>query len=101
MVQVSFARGWDLDVERGPDWLFVHPHCASPDVAGTASLGEHLWALLEQNFSHRLVLELSDIGQLTSQLVSQLLWLEKRIHGRDGMLRLCGLSEDNLDVVER
>jgi hypothetical protein len=56
---------------------------------------------LEQNFSHRLVVELGDIGQLTSDLVGQLVWLEKRIHSHDGMLRLCGLSRDNVEILER
>lgn len=101
MVQVSLARGWDLDVERGPDWLFVCPRRAADGAASERPLAEQIWSLLEQNFSHRLVLELGDIGPLTSELIGQLAWLETRLRSHDGMLRMCGLSSENYEVLER
>ncbi len=104
MVQVLCARGWDLQIERGPDWLFVRPHRPSGNsfvapVPETSDLAEQVWAVLEQNFTHRLVLELDDIGHLNSHLIGQLVWLYKRIHTHDGTLRICGLSSRNEEVL--
>jgi anti-anti-sigma factor len=99
MVQVCCARGWDLELERGPDWLFVRPRPA--DVAGDGlDLAEQIWSLIEQSFAHRLVLELDGIDRLNSELIGQLICLQKRVHSHDGMLRICGLSEHNQEVLE-
>ena len=95
MVQV--ARGWDLDVERGPDWLFVRPH--APANLDDASLAEQVWGLLEQNFTNRLVLELDEIRYLSSSIIGQLVLLYKRIHTHQGMMRICGLSPRNEAVL--
>ena len=99
MVQVLCARGWDLQIERGPDWLFVRPHRPAGNALETPDLAEQVWTLLEQNFTHRLVLELDDIGHLNSHLVGQLVWLYKRIRTHDGTLRICGLSSRNEEVL--
>jgi anti-sigma B factor antagonist len=100
MAQASLAhRYWDFEVERGPDWLFVRPHRLSTSDAGSLRLTDEVWHLLEQHLMHRLVLEMDDIGHLDSNLVGQLLSLFKRIHARDGMMRVCGLSSANADVL--
>ena len=96
---IHIAQGWDLDVERGPDWLFVRPHMATDDASDTPPLAEQVWALLEQNFSHRLVLELDRLEFLPSYMIGQLVWLYKRIHTHGGMMRICGLSPANRDVL--
>jgi anti-anti-sigma factor len=101
MVQISLARGWDLDVERGPDWLFVRPHRWSPTALDSPSFAEQVWSILEQNFTHRLVLEIGDFDRLDSHLIGELLWLYERIHGRDGMMRICGLSSSNQDLLHQ
>src|SRR5262245_34919438 len=98
MTQVTLARGWDLEVERGPDWLFVRPQC-SGSAADAPPLADEVWALLEKSLTHRLVLELDDIDLLTSHLIGQLMWLRKRIHSHDGIMRLCGLSAYNAAVL--
>lgn len=87
-----------MDVERGPDWLFVRPHAAD-DVEDVSTLAEQVWGLLEQNFTNRLVLELNDIRHLSSSLIGQLILLYKRIHMHDGMMRICGLSPRNEAVL--
>jgi anti-anti-sigma regulatory factor len=99
MAQASLANGrWIFDVERGPDWLFVRPrrHGLAADAAGFA---EQVWALLEQHLTHRLVLELGEVGQLDSRLVGQLSWLYKRIHAHEGIMRVCELSASNEEVL--
>jgi anti-anti-sigma regulatory factor len=106
---VQIAHGWELDVERGPDWLFVRPHGATPDplelsypeVADTPELADDVWALVEQNFTHRVVLELDRIGHLNSYLIGQLMRLYKRITARGGLLRLCGLSANNQAALDQ
>src|SRR5687767_15851729 len=82
MVQV--CTGWKLDVERGPDWLFVRLH-GSPDADLEGEpLAEQLWSLLEQHFIHRLVVEMDDVPALRSSLIGQLVLLYKRIHLKGG-----------------
>jgi anti-anti-sigma regulatory factor len=95
---VEIAPGWVADVDRGPDWLFVK--LRGPDVlAGEgASLAEALWSMLAEHFIYRLVLELDDV-ELRSQLLGQLVALHKRIHNQGGLMRLCGLSDINQQVL--
>jgi hypothetical protein len=95
MVQLSPARGWDLGVERGPDWLFVQPRCSGEGPGGERELVEQVWLLLEQSLTYRLVLELDAIVCLTPELIDQLSSLQKRIHAHSGTLRICGLSDKN------
>jgi anti-sigma B factor antagonist len=101
MVQISLARGWDLDVERGPDWLFVRPHRSSRTALDSPAFAEQVWSILEQNFTHRLVLEMGGFDRLDSHLIGELLWLYERIHSHDGMMRICGLSGSNQDLLHQ
>ena len=90
---------WGVDVERGPDWLFVRLH--PPAVAGVPSmaLAEDIWSTIQQHMVHRLVLEMDDVPLLSSHLLGQLLMLHKRIHEAGGIMRLCGLNEQNEQVL--
>jgi anti-anti-sigma regulatory factor len=100
MAQAPVLRGdWDFEVERGPDWLFVQPRRLRASGAGGAKFAEQVWAILEQHFTHRVVLELDRVDALNSHLVSQLLLLKKRIASCEGMIRLAGLSERNEEVL--
>jgi anti-anti-sigma factor len=96
---VQIAEGWELDVERGPDWLFVRPHYVSPQATDTPPLAEQIWSILEQNFTNRLVLELDQLPFLHSYLIGQLVWLHKRIHTQGGIMRISGLSTPNQEVL--
>jgi len=96
---VHIAHGWDLDVQRGPDWLFVRPSSPTPEAMDEPQLAAQVWALLEQNFGHRLVLELDRLEYLQSHLIGQLVWLYKRIHSQGGVMRICGLSPATWDVL--
>ncbi len=101
MVLVLTARHWDFEIDRGPAWLFVRPRQAGLEVGGAGALAEQVWALLEQNFTNRLVLELDELPQLDAQLVDELLALEARIAAGDGLLRLCALSSGNRQALAR
>ena len=101
MVQVSLARGWDLEVDRGPDCLFVRPRPLETGAVASAALGEQIWALLEQSLIHRLVLELDEVGPVESGLSGQLTWLHNQVHGHDGLMRICGLSPGNQELLRQ
>jgi anti-anti-sigma regulatory factor len=67
--------------------------------ADASTFAEQIWSLAEQHFTHRLVLELGEINHLNSELVGQLVWLHKRTHTHDGLLRICQLSDENDEVL--
>jgi anti-anti-sigma factor len=90
------APGYELDVERGPDWLLVRVRgfCSTKN-SESPPLADSLWRLLEQHFTYRLVLELDEVEVLDSELIGQLNRLYRRIEEHDGVMRLCGLSACN------
>ena len=98
---LDVATGWELDVERGPDWLFVRIGNADDNGLETPPLAERLWALLQQHLTHRLVLEMDEIDVLRSHLIGQLVLLHQWITEHRGVLRLSGLSPRNRRVLER
>jgi len=101
MAQATLVgSGWDFEVERGPDWLFVRPRRMPAGKAHVATFAEQVWALLEQQFAHRLVLELGEVDRFSSELVGQLIWLHKQIHAHDGLMRVCELTDAHDDVLE-
>lgn len=92
------ASGWITRVERGPDWLFVRLESAAGDAAGMpgGGLAAGIWRLLEEHRARRLVLELDDVRAIDDRLVDVIGELDGRL-GRDGgLLRVCGLSAENL-----
>ena len=76
-------------VDRGPDWLFVRLH---DDSQPSDNLADRLWQLMEKHFVYRLVLEMDELEVMSSQLIGQLVMLQKRVLQHDGALRLCGLT---------
>ncbi|MCC7084664.1 MAG: STAS domain-containing protein [Pirellulales bacterium] len=97
MVQTDIS--WRYDVDRGPDWVFVRLHPNDGGSSDLDTLAERLWSVLEQNFVYRLVLELDEVPVIQSYLIAQLVLLGKRIHSHGGLLRLCGLSTANQEVI--
>ncbi len=70
------------------------------EIAETeVGLAEQVWHLLEQNFTRRVVLELDQVGCLTSHLIGQLVLLQERVLGDGGVIRICGLSSANEAVL--
>jgi len=87
---MSLVKGKrEMEVVRGPDWLFVR---LRTDPLRLDDVAERLWALLNKHFVYRLVLEMDEIEFLPSVLMGQLVMLQKRVLQHDGALRLCGLS---------
>jgi hypothetical protein len=100
MALVTVAREWKLDVERGPDWLFVRLRHVGLRPLAPAVLAEEVWALMEQNMAHRLVLEMDEVDALDGELVEQLIALEGRIAAVDGKMRLCGLNRKAQEALK-
>lgn len=96
---LAVAPGYELEVERGPDWLLVRVLNLDPDCSEAPPLADQLWSLLLRHFTHRMVLELDAVPVLTSEFVGQLIDLYQRIVEHDGVLRLCGLSPENRAVL--
>jgi len=96
---LQIAPGWQLELERGPDWLFVRIRRPDTEADDSPPLADRIWWLLEEHFTRRLVLELDELDVLCSYLIGQLVLLHKRIAVGGGMLRLCGLSENNRQVL--
>jgi len=97
MVQTDIS--WSYDVDRGPDWVFVRLHPGDGGMIDAISLAERMWSVLEQSFTYRLVLELDEVPIMQSYLIAQLVMLAKRIHVHGGLLRLCGLTTANQEVI--
>ena len=87
----ELLRSKEMEVERGPDWLFVR---LRPDHEQLDQVAERLWVLLNKHFVYRLVLEMDEVDFLPSMLMGQLVMLQKRVLQHDGALRLCGLSPE-------
>ncbi|MCC6123649.1 MAG: STAS domain-containing protein [Pirellulales bacterium] len=96
---LAIAPGWELDVQRGPDWLIVTLDGSDPERDDSPPLADRIWSLMEQHLTHRLVLKLQEVPILTSHLIGQLIDLYRRIREFDGVMRLCGLSAYNRRVL--
>lgn len=87
---------WAIDVDRGPDWLFVR---LRPGQQEPADMADKLWSLADRHFIYRLVLEMNDVDMLPSRLMGQLVTLHKRVLQRHGALRLCGLKDECAEAL--
>jgi anti-anti-sigma regulatory factor len=96
---LAIAPGWELEVERGPDWLLVRVISPDGNDLEPPPLAERVWALLRQHFTYRLVLELDQVAVLNSHVIGQLVSLYRLICKHDGVMRLCGLSPYNRWVL--
>ncbi|NQT39029.1 MAG: hypothetical protein HQ581_16140 [Planctomycetes bacterium] len=98
---LDLAPRWELDLERGPDWLFIKVRNLADHSMDAPLLAEQLWSHLQQHSVHRLLLELEGLTLLNSGLIGQLVMLHRRIDACGGMMRICGLSAYNMDVLHR
>lgn len=94
------APQWELEVDRGPDWLFVRVYVPKRFRGEDPPLADWIWELVEQHFVYRVALELDDVPLMHSYLLGQLVLLQKRICEHNGVLRICGLSAMNRRVLE-
>ena len=98
---LQIAPGWNLQVDRGPNWLLVRVIHANEDTWETPPLADRVWSLMQQHLAHRLVLELDQVKMLHSRLLGQLIKLYRKIHECGGLMRLSGLSPYNQEVLHQ
>lgn len=96
---LGLSSGWVLQVERGPDWLFVRPTTPPDNEYDGDSLAESVWSVVKQHFTYRVVIECDLLDGLTSGVVAQFVGLRRRLEKHGGTLRLCGLSDPSQDVL--
>jgi anti-anti-sigma factor len=97
---LTTSAGWDLEVERGPDWLFVRLGGRASADSDLPSLADEIWSILERHFVYRLVLQLDQVRTLDRDLLRDLVLLYRRIRRHGGMMRLCGLSAEHRKMLD-
>ena len=63
-------------------------------------MAEQLTELVENHFIYRIVLDLHGVPELSSQLIGELVQLDRHIQRHDGVLRVCGLSPEGRAMLE-
>jgi len=86
--------GLELNVDRGPNWLFVKLRTKNDPQADVPQIADKLWSISTRHFIYRLVLELDDLEEMPSGMMSQLVLLQERLAQCGGALRICGLSPE-------
>ena len=98
-MMLDLSPGWTIEVDRGPNWLFVQLHADRSFETEDVELADPVWQLMQQHFAHRVVLEMDDVPVLHSRLVGQLVQLQKRVESEGGLLRLSGLADNSKQVL--
>jgi anti-anti-sigma regulatory factor len=96
---LEIAPGWKMEMDRGPNWLFVRLRGGPQEDAGEIDLRQRLWDLLQVHFTSRLVLELNEAPALDRKFVDQLVELGHQINERGGQLKLCGVSDETREAL--
>ncbi len=91
---VHNVDGLELNVDRGPNWLFVKLRNKQSSRAEVPQIADKLWSISARHFIYRLVLELEDLEELPSGMMGQLVMLQERLAQCGGALRICGLSPE-------
>ncbi len=91
---IHVVDGLELIVDRGPNWLFVKLRATNDPLVEMPQIAEKLWSISSRHFIYRLVLELEELEELQSGLMSQLVLLQERLAQCGGALRICGLSPE-------
>lgn len=97
----SQARCGHMQIERGPDWLFVRLESDARRAAMSPepALADGIWEALQENHAHRVLLELDQVAAIDDELIATITSLASRIRSAGGLMRLCGLSEVDLRTL--
>ena len=91
---VHNVDGLELNVDRGPNWLFVKLRSRANQRAEVQHIADKLWSISSRHFIYRVVLELEDLEELPSGMMGQIVLLQERLTQCGGALRICGLSPE-------
>jgi anti-sigma B factor antagonist len=93
-VAIHNVDGLELNVDRGPNWLFVKLRSKEDAKGEVPQIADKLWSISSRHFIYRLVLELEDLDEMPSGMMGQLVLLQSRLAQCGGALRICGLSPE-------
>jgi hypothetical protein len=93
-VSVHIVDGLKLNVDRGPNWLFVRLRTKRRSQVEVPQFAEKLWSIASRHFIYRLVLELDELDEMPNGMMGQLVLLQERLAQCGGALRICGLSPE-------
>jgi anti-anti-sigma regulatory factor len=100
-VPVHVVDGLEMDVDRGPNWLFVKLRAKKKrPLIEVPQIAEKLWSISSRHFIYRLVLELEELEDLPSGVMGQLVLLQQRLAQCGGALRICGLSPECEETLQ-
>jgi anti-anti-sigma regulatory factor len=97
---LAIAAGYEFDVDRGPDWLWIKIRSVEAGSFPAASLADEIEELVEKHFVYRIVLEMKGVTELSSHLIAEIVSLDRFILRHDGVLRICGLSAEGRAMLE-
>jgi hypothetical protein len=93
-VAIHNVDGLELNVDRGPNWLFVKLRAKDEAPKNVPQIADKLWSISSRHFIYRLVLELDDLEEMPSDMMGELARLQSRLAQCGGALRICGLSAE-------
>lgn len=94
VVAIHNLDGLELNVDRGPNWLFVKLRSKDNAKGSVPQIADKLWSISSRHFIYRLVLELDSLEEMPSGMMGQLVLLQSRLAQCGGALRICGLSPE-------
>jgi anti-anti-sigma regulatory factor len=97
---IHVVDGLELNVDRGPNWLFVKLRPKSESLSAMPQIADKLWSISSRHFIYRLVLELDNLEELPSGMMGQLVLLQERLAQCGGALRICGLSPECEETLQ-
>lgn len=86
-----------IRVERGPDWLFV---ALDEPAVSRSDLADGVCRLVRASMAHRVVLELDGVAAVDERLAAAIGLIGERVREDGGLVRICGLSGDNLSRLQ-
>lgn len=94
---VHDVDGLKLNVDRGPNWLFVKLRFKGTSSCRVPRIADGLWSIATRHFVYRVVLELDELQSLPAGMMAQLVLLRERLSQCGGALKICGLSDECLE----
>lgn len=95
---IALTAGWEIETERGPGCLIIRLKPGDESQAPD-DLADTIVRLMEEHFCYRVIIELDEVRLVDSRLLGQLVKLVRLVQNRDGLVRLCGLSPFNRQLV--
>jgi anti-anti-sigma regulatory factor len=99
IVTIHTVDGLKLNVDRGPNWLFVKLRSKGTSQRRVPQIADGLWSIATRHFVYRVVLELDELESLPAGMMAQLVLLRERLSQCGGALKICGMSDECLETL--